>query len=60
LDTVSDDDLSKMEVAALNSLEVNECLIPLGTTGREWVRDYVAARRRQADFSVMTVPETVF
>lgn len=42
--SVSDDDLTRMERAARDNVDVRECAIGV-QTGPEWVRDFVAARR---------------
>jgi hypothetical protein len=47
INTVSDDDLGKMEAAARDNVDVRECMITPAMRGPAWVRDYVSARRGQ-------------
>lgn len=43
--SVNDDDLTRMEVAARDNIDVRECALPPQLTGPEWVAQFVAKRR---------------
>jgi len=45
IESVTDDDLTRMENAARDNVEVQRCSIPPNQTGPEWVASYVAKRR---------------
>lgn len=43
--SVTDDDLTRMERAAVDNIDVRECALPTGQSGPEWVSAFVKARR---------------
>jgi len=45
MQSITDDDLSRMEQAARDNIEVRECGIPPNMSGPEWVANFVQKRR---------------
>ena len=43
--SVTDDDLSRMEQAARQNIEISQCVVPPNSTGPEWVARFVSERR---------------
>lgn len=56
IDVVTDDQLSRMEAAATDNVNVRGCDIG-GQSGPRWVEDYVAKRRGTPDTPIWPSPD---
>jgi len=60
IESVTDDDLTRMESAARGNVDVRECSIPPNLTGPEWVARYVKKRRGPTSMPDWPDPEVPF
>lgn len=57
IQSITDDDLTRMEQAARENIDVRDCTIPPGMTGPDWVASFAGKRRGSVSPATWSVSE---